>query len=422
MSVTYGALIRRAAGEVACAAGAETAGSKPADAAAARELAAYRETLRSMDLHFRQLLHPHAQPTGRTPPHPVGFDSLVSALCDQLHKLAGPAEARTAVRQSSHWHAAAVAIGAAGDLLATHASLGGGARTPEADEVLTSVPARRAAIVNLADVASAALSVPVTLCSDGMGPGHRGPDPVVAQVLAQECSRRDRAPATDPLDGLGLGRPPIDTSHPLLELGDRLFRLRLLAWAGTREIWPAIDDLKVFAVLGQAVAVHASAVLGCDAGLDAWREASGILRPWRSSVPAHVGVVAHSRRVIDLLAEVAPCDPGRPAHLSDREVGQALRGATRIARAIAAWNSDTLSRLRDTRPITRARNLSGDFVTDDPGLVAAKLADRSVEMPDAVYDELRDAYLVASSAASPPLAHGAELRKLGGHAVVSSRP
>lgn len=417
MNVTYGALIRRAAQEVALAAGAASAATDRLSAAPAGELAAHREMVHSLDLHFRQLLNPRAQPTGRTPPYPVGFDGLVSALCEQLHDLAGPAEARSVAKRSSHWHAAAAAIGAAGDLLATHAKVGGGGRTPEADDLLASVAARRAAISELADVASVVLSVQLRV-ETGRAGSHRGPDPLVAQVLAQECSRRDEAPAVPTLDGLGLGRPPIDTSHPLLELGDRLIHLRLRAWCGARAARPAIDDLKVFAALGQAVALHASAVLDGDSPLGAWREVSAILRPWRSSVPANVGVVGHSRRVMELLADVAPCGPAGAAPSVGRDVGQALRGAAHITTAIAGLNAATLTRLPGTRPTARARGLSGDVVTDDPVLVEAKLANHSVEMPDAVYEGLREMYFLASSGATHTTELVAEPRDLGAQVSV----
>ncbi|MCB2177848.1 MAG: hypothetical protein KQH57_18715 [Actinomycetales bacterium] len=391
-----------------------------------RELAtvtAYRNLVGALDRHTRQLLHPHAQPTSLRPSHPVGIDAVTAAMSLQLRDIAGRQVELEPTARSSHWRAAAVAVGAAGDLLATHAEYGGRARSPDLGPVLGSADTRRAAVVNLADLTCTVLEAGAILekrlVAAGLEPERlrqQLPDTLTAQVLARECARA--GPGTNSLEDVHLARPSVDTSHPLLELGDRLVHLRARAWAAAQPGRPSVEDLKVFAALCVAINTHAQAfqaaiardgtptsgtVLdGASGRARSWRAAARTLQPWRSAVSAHAGVVGHSRRVFSLLRDVAPLGADAAASaLGARDVAQALRAATQISASIAEWNAATLEHLPASRPVGRARDLTGPQVTDSPELAAAKLADQTVGMPRTVYDELRDAYATAAGKPDP---------------------
>ncbi|HZL06571.1 MAG TPA: hypothetical protein VFE45_14360, partial [Coriobacteriia bacterium] len=89
MSVTYGALIRRATQEVAL--GSVTLHADPPNSPEAGRdlLGGYHDLLRALARHTRQLLAPHLQPGSPLPPSPDRVERTALALADELTHLAG---------------------------------------------------------------------------------------------------------------------------------------------------------------------------------------------------------------------------------------------------------------------------------------------------------------------------------------------
>jgi len=420
MSVTYGTLIRRAAQEVAL--GSVTLLSDPPSSPEAGRdlLAGYHDLLRALARHTDQLLAPHLQPGSPLPPSPDRIERTALALADELTHLAG---GRSLTMHPSadenHWRGAGLAVGAAGDLLATHADRSGLPRSPDLLEGLSSRDVRHDALAHLGDLTATVLGsadeLTHRLVRAGLFPSKVRsllPDSITAEVLARESSQH-RGPGIEiGLDELRTARPAIDRTHPLAELGDRMAHLRRYAWVATQATFPSVDDLKVFAVLGVAVHTHAEAVarrtpnpLGNERPLGdvdgtlmprsrLWRAVATGLQPWQTAERANPAVVGHARRVRALLAEVAPLgDQWTGTGVAPvREVVQALRAAVQVTDAIGGWNAATLDGLPCARVTMPARALTGDQVTNDPTLAAAKLADRRVDVPASGYRDLRDAY------------------------------
>ena len=420
MSVTYGALMRRSTQEVAL--GSVALHSEPPSSPEAGRdlLAGYQDMLRALARHTRQLLAPHLQPGAPRSLSPDRAERTALALADELAHLAGRRPLPSiGSADANHWRAAAIAVGAAGDLLATHAENSGLPRSPDLLEVLASRDARHDELARLGDLTATVLGsadeLTHRLVQAGLFPStlrRRLPDSITAEVLARESAQDGSRGVEARLDELRTARPSIDRSHPLAELGDRMAHLRRYAWAGTRATFPSVDDLKVFAVLGVAVHTHAEALarrtstMSGDERLPGdsdgtlvsrsreWRAVAAGLQPWQTAERAHPAVVGHARRVRALLAEVAPITEQRVAAgaAPAREVAQALRAAVLVTDAISVWNAATVDGLPRSHVTMPARALTGDQVTDDPTLAAEKLADRRIDVPTSGYRDLREAY------------------------------
>ena len=427
MSITYGALIRRATQEVALGSVALRTDPPNSPEAGRDLLGGYHDLLRALARHTHQLLAPHLQPGSPPPPSPDRAERTALALAGELARLAGRRSLVT--HPSAHanqWRAAAVAVGAAGDLLATHADRSGLPRSPDLLEELSSRDVRHATLAHLGDLTATVLGSADDLTrrviEAGVFPSRVRrllPDSITAEVLARESAQDGGLAIEAGLDELRTARPAIDRTHPLAELGDRMAHLRRYAWAGTQATFPSVDDLKVFAVLGVAVHTHAEAIarrnstpLGDErlrVDVDGtlvprsrlWRAVAAGLQPWQTAERAHPAVVGHARRVVALLAEVAP--PGDQRTGADvaptREVVQALRAAVQVTDAISGWNAVTLDGLPRSHVTMSARALTGDQVTDDFALAAAKLAGGRTDVPTSALRALRDAY--ASVAGKP---------------------
>ena len=427
MSVTYGVLIRRAAGEVAHAAVALRVEPVASQADGIALLAEYQDLLAALERHTRRLLQPSGRPGAVRTPSSDRAERTALALADELARLAGRRRDHAGAGAPSHWYAASLAVGAATELLATHADRSGLARSPDLEGVLASPEARRQALTSLGDLAATVLDAADAL-DHRLAEARVFPrrerrllsDPIKAQVLAHETARSARVSPEVWLDDLRTAHPSIDTSHPLAELGDRLAHLRHHAWAATQADHPAVDDLKLFAALGVAVSAHADAAAGrpspeaeersgvvpgeAMSRALAWRTVTNILHPWQTAEPARPAVIGHARRVVALLREAAPLGGptgGATKTQPDPEVVQALRAAVQITTTFARWNAATTDALPQSRPMMAARALTGDQVTDDATLAAAKLSNTRVEVPSVAYRDLLDAYEVAGGYASP---------------------
>lgn len=310
MSVTYGALIQRATQEVVGSVALRT--DPPSSPEAGRDLlGGYHDLLRALARHTHQLLAHRLQPGSPLPPSPDRAERTALALADELTHLAGRRSLAThRSAHANHWRTAALAVGAAGDLLATHADRSGLPRSPDLLGGLASRDTRHEALAHLGDLTAAVLGSADDLThrvvEAGVFPSkvrRMLPDSITAEVLARESAQHGGPGIEAVLDELRTARPAIDRTHPLAELGDRMAHLRRYAWAGTQATFPSVDDLKIFAVRGIAVHSHAEAItsrtpmpLGDERPLG---DVDGTLMPrsrrcsmpsatWRSATSSHV--------------------------------------------------------------------------------------------------------------------------------------
>ncbi|MCW2601292.1 MAG: hypothetical protein JWM02_3121 [Frankiales bacterium] len=126
-----------------------------------------------------------------------------------------------------------------------------------------------------------------------------------------------------PLATLGVARPAVRSSDPVVEVGDRLARLHRMAWQLTGEERVGACTLADLAVAGVVVHDYASQLLRGDAGSRlpadlglrrglarlqegrvAWRLVHGHVRQLRTTTPALVGLRADVVAVRELLDQL----------------------------------------------------------------------------------------------------------------------
>jgi hypothetical protein len=197
---------------------------------------------------------------------------------------------------------------------------------------------------------------------------------------------------------------------PILELGDRLLRLRRVAWQLTREQHVGISTLSDFAVAAVTFHAHAFAHLRpCgasplgDFGRDelgrrllvaraAWSQVHMQSSEMRTATPCARVVRADTLAIRDLCRALMPLDPA-----GDRRVKAELRatinGGGRLFCEIAGFNARVLAQLDATGQLYQsARNLTGAEVTQDPQLVVAKLRGEIVRVPRGQAENLMQSY------------------------------
>ncbi|WP_146925364.1 hypothetical protein [Cellulomonas xylanilytica] len=313
------------------------------------------------------------------------------------------------------WADAARALGAAVDLLATHTDVAGTSRSPDGP-LVWDFAARRRALGRVADLTGAVLSGADTL---GLRVGQAGThwssvrrwiptfDESRAWAADAVHQAKDRTGA-GPLDDIELANPSIRTANELLELADRIARLRRSAWGALRHPDFSVATLNDFAGVGLAVNAHCAAFHGVDlrqvaddpalaqlpqiVRARAWQRVLGDLHDVISPGPGAPTVRADAIAVRHLLAQTAPltgASVGRAAscELDRRAVGAVVDGAVDTMSQIAAWNSMTYNRLACSGHLRiRAANLTGEQITDSPELAAAKLRGTSVAVTPALHE------------------------------------
>ncbi|MCZ3390037.1 MAG: hypothetical protein LH645_13205 [Actinomycetia bacterium] len=327
------------------------------------------------------------------------------------------------------WSSAAASIRTATDLLSTHRNPRGVRLTPEA--ALLDEPAVRAqGFAGLANIATTVLAAErdLGLRSGQAGVpwrevGRRLPDLEPARIAASDLARDARSTqgGRDFLGALGVARPEIRSDDPVIELGDRILRLRQTAWQLTLEPHVGSACLTDFAAAAVIVHTHASAYLAkgfCGEVADlpthsmarraiqgraAWSSLHLQTRQLRTASPG-LGVIRTDLLAVrDLCWVVLPLGGSvRPSANADgeRRVRALVNGGIRSFADIAQWNAAVADRLSLAGELyVPARTLSGEQVTEQPVLVEAKLGGRLAPAPGEQVQRLVESYAAASAVA-----------------------
>jgi len=211
--------------------------------------------------------------------------------------------------------------------------------------------------------------------------------------LADEAVRSQGRPAV--LSELVVGRPSVRTHDPVIELGDRILRLRQTAWQLILEPRVGSTCLTDFAAAGVIVHTHASAYLSMRTtgevtdlpthsmarravdGRALWSLVHLQARQLRTASPGIGAVRTDLLAVRDLCQVVLPMagSAGHETNAEDeRRVRALVNGGIRSFADIAQWNAAVLDRLGVAGELyVPARTLTGEQVIDQPALVEAKL-------------------------------------------------
>ncbi|KRD41295.1 hypothetical protein ASE38_16920 [Cellulomonas sp. Root930] len=418
---TYGSLMEQAARHIHAGAS-QTAAHRFNDLRDAHlAVASFHGLLDAIERHVWHLVNPGRATTiyGTSAP-PQGTDAVeyaalrmvtaIPTLEDRDHRLP------PIPQPIDHpWADAARALGAAVDLLATHTDVNGMSRSPDGP-VVWDFTARRRALGRVADLTGALLSGSDELFFRTSQAGAHWssvrrwiPDFEESRAWAADAVHRakDRTGA-GPLDEVGLANPTIRTTNQLLELSDRIGRLRRSAWGVLSRPDFSVATLRDFAGVGLAVNAHSAAFHGVDlrqvadnpplaqvsqiVQARAWQRVLGDLHDVISPGPGDPTVRADAIAVRQLLAQTAPLTGDSvglaASHKLDRRVlGAVLNGAVDTMGQIAAWNSMSYNRLaRSGHVRIRAANLTGEQITDSPELASAKLQGTSAAVPPALLE------------------------------------
>jgi hypothetical protein len=211
----------------------------------------------------------------------------------------------------------------------------------------------------------------------------------------------DTGDALRDLRGMALARPDVRIGDPLIEIADRVERLRCVAWQLTRVCSVGVQTLQCYAALGTIVCEHLRQVLpAVDPSLrgevrrrgDAWRRVQLGLQPIRTTAVGIPGIYADVVAIRHALTRL------REEHVPRAGVATVQRGAVEALDQIAGWNDRVVCRLESSGQLLMpARVLRGDDVTDVPNLARAKLAGELIPVPPYYLRGLRSAYKGACS-------------------------
>lgn len=322
------------------------------------------------------------------------------------------------------WRDAADKLGAAADLLDTHLGREG-LQLSEQAAMVADPHQRRGALAFVAQLTSLTLGADSAI---GAACRHRDipwdtvhrwlPDRTAAKDLAHRM--HDLAAKHD--DGRGLRDVavtiyPVREGDPILELGDRMARLRHAAWglAGANPDYSVVT-LHDLAGLGMTANLHTAAAHGIDVTVHTpaphrlvttartFLHLTADLRDYVAPGPPDPQIRTDVLAACRLLAELAPVDrPGHGLHIPDAQTRQtlsALHGACDVIGQIAGMNRVTFATLARSDQIhIPTRLLSGEVLSEDATTAAAKLAgtQRVVAPPVRVrqtvqlYDAIADA-------------------------------
>lgn len=327
------------------------------------------------------------------------------------------------------WSSAAASIRTATDLLSTHRDPRGVRLTPEAT-MLDDPEVRAQGFSGLADIATTVLAAERDLglrCGQAAVPwrevGRRLPDLEPARIAACDLVRdsRSNAGGRNFLGALEVARPEIRSDDPVIELGDRILRLRQTAWQLTLEPHVGSASLTDFAAAAVIAHTHASAYLSrrtaseftdfpthsmarrTVGGRAAWTLVHLQTRQLRTASPG-LGVIRTDLLAVrDLCRVVLPL--GGPVGLSanandERRVRALVNGGIRSFADIAQWNAAVTDRIGLAGEFyVPARTLSGEQVTDQSALVEAKLRGRLAPAPGEQVQRLVESYAAAFAVA-----------------------
>ena len=427
---TYGELVDVASRHAAIAAAQLALGPLSGPIAAREAVAAYRALLGAIHAHIRGLFTvPQRLAVVAVAAAPDPRDAAALQLVRELQRFARQRSLTQDIvaGHGGTWRAAAVSLRAATDLLGTHHGRDGEARTPEAVELERSL-VRAAGLAGVGDLLRTVLAAERDV---GLRAGQAGMAWAELDRLLPELSHlqdvastlatpAEPGPAHVALHGLAVARPAVRLGEPVVELADRLLRLRRIAWQLTREPHVGIGTLSDLAAAAVTFHTHAlAAVCGGrtstggapprvagDAALvaarTAWARAHLQSREMRTATPAAGVVRADTLAIRELCQTLMPLDPGanRAAKVDLRPV---INGGARAFGDIAGHAARVLGAI-DARGdlYLPARSLSGAEVTEDPSLVRAKLRGDTVRVPSARVGNLAHAYRAARASVPDP--------------------
>ncbi|OIQ80462.1 hypothetical protein GALL_377800 [mine drainage metagenome] len=390
----------------------------------------YRDALEALGDHVWHLVTPARRAGVLASMHPEAIERAAVSMALAIDELAGherplpfvlDATLTSQPGLTSHWSRAARFVRAASDLIAVHHDPNGHPRSPDA--ALIEAPGPRAtALATVGDLASAMLAMEDALALRAIQAGIPGTQvrrqlPGMGNVSTHArdaATGRGTSVEMGSLDDVGLLGNPIRTSDPIVELSDRLLRLRRMSWELVSHPDNSIGTLRDLATAGVAIHAHAAAFYGADvvhspqtrvldpatqALLDhgrTWQDLTVRLRPFITPAPCDDVVRDDLVAVGHLLQNLAPLTgptTGGATRLSERATGAALNGAVQVMADIAEWNARTFTRLAHSGQLhITARALTGDDVTNDPTLAAAKLAGRLVTAPESATSRITELY------------------------------
>ena len=297
------------------------------------------------------------------------------------------------------WRDAADKLGAAADLLDTHL----GPRGQELSEqaaMVTDPYQRRGALAFVAQLTSLVVGGDAAI---GAACRHRDiPWETVNRWLPDRTTTLDLLRRTNELAAKNEEYPglrdvpvniyPVREGDPLIELGDRMLRLRHAAWslAGANPDYSVVT-LHDLAGLGMTANLHTAAAHGIDTTshtpaphrlittAHAFLQLTADLRDYVAPGPPDPAIRTDIVAACRLLAVLAPTDrPGHGLAIPDaqsRDVLSALHGACDVIGQIARMNAVTFATLARSDQIhIPTRLLSGEILSEHADIAAAKLS------------------------------------------------
>lgn len=326
------------------------------------------------------------------------------------------------------WDEAARYLRAGADLLGTHTTATGVARTPDAWVVWDEV-ARHAALGRLgglvASLSAAQDALALRVGQAGvrwervgrwLPGGRRVNETALAVVRAADLVGASSAD----LDELAPANLAVRRVDPVAELDDRIGRLRRRAWNLRTEPDYSVRTLADLAQAGFVVAAQTAVFHGTDLHdkhavvrspyakrAAAWLALMGDLRGYLGAGPGDGRVHADVAAVHDLLSSLVPrdrtgADRGVSPDPGERHLGGTLHGACASLARTAEWNAATFARLAHSGHVyVRLDDLHRDLVSERPDLAAAKLTRRGItltpaplELTERTLDRYRDVVAV----------------------------
>ena len=323
------------------------------------------------------------------------------------------------------WRHATRSLLLANDLLATHRDpKDGEPRTPEAAK-LEDPRFRATAFVDLADIAVTVLTAQRDLALRTGQSGvswrevsRRLPDLEPTWQAARDLEREAAfgAHGPGPAADLEVARPQLRTADPIVELGDRIRRLRQNAWQFAREQYVGASCLTEFATAAVVVHTHVHdhvvrdspaapggvsvnsvARMSSDART-AWAEVNQQTRQFRTATPGSAALRDDVATIRDLCQEVWPLRGPRsdPDPEARRRLRALANGSVRAFGEIGKWNWQALHHLATSGQLFIVGfALTGDQVSDCPAMVEAKLTGSLVLAPAEQVRSLAEAYRAA---------------------------
>jgi hypothetical protein len=408
----------------------------------------FHAVLDAIASHARRLMWPaQIQRIGLTshrdglPPNERAATALVAGI-EAVVGAARPHPSQFAAT-TTPWLRAALELRAASDLIATHFDPDGRPRTPDA--AATDARVLDAGLVDLGHLAATILAAEEPLCLRALQAGMQRTTvgrqlPGLGHLvdLARDISASDST--ADPgararLEALSQTWTPIRTDDPVIELGDRMHRLRQATFDMAAEPSDTLATLRDITTIGIAVHAHTAAFHGAmpttapdpvagARGADAlilrgrtWQQLHRALAQFVALTPPKGTVRDDLVALRRLLPQLAPLDgPSSSATVADpgaRRIGASLNGAVATMTDIGDHSATVFAVSAHSGALRlNARDLPRELVATDLDLAQAKLRSALIAPPAALtntvlgaFDDVR-AHPIRAHASTPITGRG----------------